>query len=81
MHCTRGVCQGLSDPAEYAGGALHFQELRARIKLAARGAVAFRSGVSHGVRPVTSGNRLVSSCLMWNRGGISASRCPSDNPS
>lgn len=56
---TVSMIVALSDPSDYEGGELCFDELNVSLKLNQGSIVVFKSSVLHHVNPVTSGNRIV----------------------
>lgn len=57
-HRVWSIVMSLSDPSEYDGGELHFEEVGMKFKLGKNQAIVFDSGILHGVTPVTRGRRM-----------------------
>lgn len=57
-HRVWSIVLSLSDPSEYDGGELQFEELGIKFKLGRNQAIVFDSGILHGVTPVTRGRRM-----------------------
>lgn len=57
---------GLSDPKDYEGGELWFEELNLSLKLNRNSCVLFDSRMFHEVRPVTKGKRFVLQTFLFD---------------
>lgn len=60
---------GLSDPKDYEGGELYFEELNLTLKLNRNSCVLFDSRMFHEVRPVTKGKRFVLQTFLFDEPG------------
>lgn len=66
---STSMVAALSDPNDYEGGELCFDNLDVQLKLKKGSAVVFRSGLFHHVTPVTSGIRIVMISFFFNETG------------
>lgn len=70
MHYRKiSLVAALSNPEDYEGGELHFPELKKSFRLKKGSAIFFRSGILHGVTPVTKGDRYVLISFTFDQDG------------